>query len=396
MANSSRRYIDKNGKMFIPMNVEGGSWNEHFITTPKLVCIASIVLSAVIIGFYLADKEAPLSSYITLYGLWFIVSFYVTRFIIFEERYYYKMYKQLMQYEVTTPSVFWDIASLKDTMEGAILTYSDAKIGVIVRLERDTITGKHPDFKEIHYDALSDFYKEIVLKKYKFVQMNIMEKAGNDPRLEELDKLVYSSDNANIMKLMELEVGHIKNITHHTLYESDYILIYTNDLSKIDTIVDDAIDIVYKALDGAYIGYRVLRARDIIEVMKEEYGVKYFNYTEATLNMFKNHGVSTRSPFEISKIIYSDGDEQNVTPVVLNKINMITSSIENNTFDYEKKSLKEALYSKENQNNEVKSVDFDTLASGFSSNQDARSTVNKQEQIIKNTEVNEDDDFIDF
>ena len=75
---------------------------------------------------------------------------------------------------------------------------------------------------------------------------------------------------------------------------------------------------------------------------------------------------------------------------------MITSSIENNTFDYEKKSLKEALYSKENQNNEVKSVDFDTLASGFSSNQDARSTVNKQEQIIKNTEVNEDDDFIDF
>ena len=41
MANVTRRrkYVDSGGGMFIPMNVEGGTWNEHFITTPKLVTI---------------------------------------------------------------------------------------------------------------------------------------------------------------------------------------------------------------------------------------------------------------------------------------------------------------------------------------------------------------------
>ena len=71
----------------------------------------------------------------------------------------------------------------KETEEGAILIYSSSKIGVIFRLERDTITGKEPEFKEYHYDAVSDFYKEIVYRKYKFVQMNVMEQAGNDNRL---------------------------------------------------------------------------------------------------------------------------------------------------------------------------------------------------------------------
>lgn len=364
MANSSRRYIDKTGKMFIPMNVEGGTWNEHFITTPKLVCIALMLASAIFIAISLKEAYSPVSSYIIFYALWALICFYVLRFIVFEEKFYYRMYKQLKQSEITTPSIFWDIASIKDNNDGAVLTYSDAKIGVIIRLERDTITGKPPEFIETHYDAISDFYKEIILRKYNFVQMNIMEQAGNDPRLEELDKLIYTSDNSNVKKLMEWEIGYIKNITHHTLYESDYILFYTSDLSKIDTIIDDAIDIVYKILDGAYIGYRVLRARDIIEFMKEEYGVKYFNYTEATLAMFKLNGVNTKNPFELSKIVYADGDVQNITSREINKINKMASDILNGTLDLTKVSLKQTLYPKEQQN-KGKKVEFGTLSEGF-------------------------------
>ena len=133
------------------------------------------------------------------------------------------------------------------------MTYSDAKLGVLVRLERDTITGKPPEFKETHYDAISDFYKHIMTSRYNFVQMNIMEQAGNDPRLDELDKLIYSSSNPNIRLLMERQIGYIKNITHHTLYESDYFLFYTSDLTKIDKIVDEVIDLIYTILDGGYI-----------------------------------------------------------------------------------------------------------------------------------------------
>ena len=364
MANTSRRYIDKNGKMFIPMNVEGGTWDEHFITTPKLVCIVTMLAVAVLIGASLHENYAPVKSYVYCYFVWFIACFYITRFFIFEEKFYYRMYKQMKSSEITTPAIFWDIASIKDTPNGAVLTYSDARLGVLVRLERDTITGKPPEFKETHYDAISDFYRQIMLNKYNFIQLNIMEQAGNDPRLEELDKLIYSNDNPNIRLLMERQIGYIKNITHHTLYESDYYLFYTNDLTKIDTIVDEVIDMVYSILDGAYIGYRVMTGRDIIEFVKEEYGVKYFNYTEATLSMFKTQGIQTKAPFNMHQIVYSDGDVQNLNQTDIIKINKLASDVMNGAIDLNSMSLKNTLYPKLNQNNSKK-VEFSSISEGF-------------------------------
>lgn len=364
MSTSDRLYKDKNGNMFIPMNVEGGSWDEHFITTPKLVCIGAMIVTGVLIGMSLHESFAPIKSYFIYYSIWLVACFFITRYIVFEEKYYYRMYKQLKKSEITTPSIFWDIASIKDTQDGAVLTYSDAKIGVIIRLERDTITGKPPEFIESHYDAISDFYREAMLNKYNLIQLNVMEPAGNDPRFEELDKLVYKNDNPNIRKLMELQIGYIKNVTHHTLYESDYVMFYTNDLSRLDTIISDCIDIVYKILDGAFIGYKVLRARDIIEFEKEAYGVKYFNYTEATLEMFKNNGISTKPSFELSKIVYADGDVQSITSREINRINKLTSDISNGTVDVISLSLKDTLYPEYKQIKK-KEIDFSSLSKGF-------------------------------
>lgn len=364
MANTSRRYIDKNGKMFIPMNVEGGSWDEHFITTPKLVAIVGMIAVAAIIGIYLHEQYARLQAYLIFYGIWFIICFYITRFFVFEEKFYYRMYKQLKQSEISTPSVFWDIASLRDTNEGAILTYSENKVAVMVRLERDTITGKPPEFKETHYDAISDFYKAIMNSKLNFVQLNIMEQAGNDPRLEELDKLVYGHENPNIRALMEKQVGYIKNITHHTLYESDYFLFYSNDISRIDTIISDVQDIIYTIMDGAYIGYRILTARDIIEFIKEEYGVKYFNYTEATLEMFKNQGIHTKLPFELALIEYDDGDIQTLNSTDINRINKLASDVMNGIVDINKISIKDTLWPRRSQLKDQK-IGFDTISEGF-------------------------------
>lgn len=351
--------------MFIPMNVEGGSWNEHFITTPKLVCITLILGSALLIFFSLREAYAPMSSYLILYAIWAVISLYVLRFIIFEEKFYYRMYKQLKSSEITTPSIFWDVASIKDTHNGALIQYSDSKIGIMAKVERDTITGKPNDFIEAHYDAISDFYKAIMLSKYNFVQMNIMEPAGNDPRLEELDKLVYSSDNPNIRLLMEQQVGHIKNITHNTLYESDYFLFYTSDLSRLDHIISDISEIMYRLMDGAYIGYRVLNSRDIIEIIKEEYGVKYFNYTEATLDMFSKRGMSTKKPFILTKICYTDGDIQELSSADINKIAKMTSDALSGAVDMSKISIKKTLYRDVNKGK--KRVEFESLSEGFMS-----------------------------
>lgn len=313
--NTQRRddYIDNHGNMFIPMNVEGGTWNEHFFTTTKLITLAAIIGILIFILAALSSETSPLGKYIFWLGIWGVASFYAIRYIIFEEKFYYKMYKELQQYEVSSPAVFWNIASIKDTDEGAILTYADGKIGVIVKIERDTITGKPAGFKETHYDAISDFYKEVNLDGYSLIQMNIMEQAGKDDRLNDLSKLVYSSDNPNICKLMEMEVGHIKNISHRSLYESDYFLFYTTDITRLDSILEDVNEKIFILLDGAFASFSILTSKNVVDLVKEIYGVNYFNSTQASLQIFSSNNIAYTSPFTIKGILWENEEDQELT-----------------------------------------------------------------------------------
>lgn len=362
MANTRRRaeYIDRNNNMFIPMNVEGGSWNDSFFSTTKLVTLAAIIFIYGFLIMYLGSSMAKPLGYVIYLGVWTIISILLLRFIVFEEKFYYKMYLELKDFEISSPALFWDIASIKETDEGAIMTYSDAKIGILVKVDRDTITGKTPEFKEMHYDAISDFYREVVNNRYSFVQMNIMEAAGKDPRLNELSKVVYKNKNNNIRKLMEMQVGHIKNITRSSLYESDYFLFYTADLSKVDCIIGDISEYLFKLLDGAYIGYRILSSKDIVDFIKEQYGVNYFNSAEASLMMFNRNAGNVTTPFIINSLLWTDGEKQELTNNEINRLRNITSSVIRETTNQKDVSLKDTIYRKEIKNK--MGVDFSSLS----------------------------------
>ncbi len=346
MANSKRLYKDRDGNVFIPMNVEGGVWEENFLTSGKIAALVGMLVGDFVFAMWVGRLHAGWVLNSLLYIFMIFIDQLIIRFVVFEEKYYYRMYTKMKVNSISTPAVFWDIASMKDTEDGAILVYSDMKMGVIVRVERDTITGKPEDFKEAHFDAISDFYKEINLKRYKFIQMNIMEQAGKDPRLQTLDELTVKSDNKNIASLIEMQVGHIKNITRATLFESDYFLIYTDEISKSDVIVSDVIDCVYKLLDGAFIGFSILSSKEVLELFKEIYGVKYFDYTEATLNMFKNNGLSIGKSFNISEIHFNTGEEEKVGSVEINRLNLLASYIIKNDVKYGEWTIKDALKGK--------------------------------------------------
>lgn len=362
MANSKRRekYTDRNGNMLIPINVEGGQYNENFMTTPKLVSIGVILVALAYIIYRCSHGNGGILSWVLWLTIWLVISSFITRFIIFEEKFYYRMYLDLKEHEITSPSIFWDIASIKETDEGAIITYSDAKIAIVVALDRDTITGKTEDFKERHYDAISDFYRDVITHKYSFIQCNIMEQAGKDPRLNELSKVVYKSDNKNICKLMEMQVGHIKNITHASLYESDYFLFYTNDLTKVDSIITDITESIFKILDGAYVSYRILNGKEIVELFKEENGVTYFNYTEASLLMYNNNKNAIGNPFNITGILWTDGEEQKLNNNEINKLRSITSGVIKETLKLSDISIRKSIYRKEKK--KKIGVDFNSLS----------------------------------
>lgn len=394
MANTDRRkqYTDNNGNMFIPMNVEGGVWNEHFITTPKFVTILAIIATLFLTIIYINAREnVTVISYFVYFGTWFIISSLALRFIVFEEKFYYNMYKKLQKHGITTPAIFWDIVYINDTDDGAVVTFSDTRLGVFVKLDRDTIIGKDDEFKEMHYDAISEFYKEIVSLKYNFVQMNIMERAGKDPRLKELSELTYKNDNPNICKLMELQIGHIKTVTNESLYETDYFLFYTNDLSKSNTIIQEISDSLFKILDGAYIGYQILTFNNILELVKELRGVNYFNPTEASIMLFDLENSIAMKPFNISNIIWKDGNNQKLNSVEVAKINNIASEILKGDIESSKISFKKAVYRKEKESEF--GVDFNDLF-GIDNDTNKNSQINNlgNEELLNNDE----NTFIDF
>lgn len=387
MSNTNRRYIDKNGYQFMPMNVQGGYIETRFMTTTKWITLAAILAGYVFLYFLLMDSASVLR-YIIWFGLWTIFSIQLTRFIIFEEKFYYRMYLKFKESQITTPAEFWSISSIDDTPEGAILTFTDARIGVVLRLDRDTVTGKDAEFKEFHYDAISDFYKELNSLKYSFVQMNIMELAENDPRLHELSLLVNRDSNENVCRLIEEQYGYMRNITRRTLYETDYILVYTQDMSRFDAILSDVIDCAYKLLDGAYVGYGFLSQKEIVNILvKERYNVTYFDATEATMVMSKNSGYNIKAPFNISEIVFTDGKSQKIGRQELYKINKITSDILNGADEINNVSIKKAVYVEENKK-EI-GVDFDSISDGFGMS--ITNNVNNQNhnratrQVVKNT-----------
>jgi hypothetical protein len=221
--------------------------------------------------------------------------------------------------------------------------------------------------------------------------MNVMERAGNDPRLDSLDPLIRKSDNENINKLMEREVGYIKNISHNTLYESDYILVYTTDINRVDSLIGDTIECIYKILNGAYVGYRILNSKEIVEFVKDEYGVQYFNYTQAILDMQKINGAASTTPFTLSRLVYDDGESQILESVDINRINTLTSEILSGTKEQKDVSFREALVKKKVKEN-IK-IDFDDLETGYVapvSNRKPKAKNNKQNRNNQNKSAFDD------
>ena len=177
-----------------------------------------------------------------------------------------------------------------------------------VKLERDSIVGKTADFKEEHYDAVSDFFRELNKNNFKYIYLNIMETAGKDPRLPELDNLVNKAEfNENLEKLIGKQVAYIKSITRVTNYESEYILIYSDKMDMGDEIIDKVEDILYTLTNGAYSGYYILRSDEIDTLIKERYGVMMFDSSMATLSVYDKSRNMAR-PFKIKALVHSNGE----------------------------------------------------------------------------------------
>ena len=232
---------------------------------------------------------------------------------------------------------------LPDTLDGSILVYGDMKIGCVLRLERDTIVGKAEESSEKHFDAWSDFYRELHSKNLNFIQMNVMEPSGKDPRLNTLGVTASNASNANIRMALELEMGHLKRISNAMLSEFEYILVYSKQLSRMDTLTDDIIECTYSLLDGAYASVKILNEKEIYELPKSLFNTLFFNGIQAQINVYKSENVTIPEIMKIYRLTddsnnkYDIGDKENT---VLDKLSTL---VNNDELHFGEWSVKDAL-----------------------------------------------------
>lgn len=329
MANSKRIYTNEAGQMFIPMNVDGGSGNASFWNSTKTMIIAAIGVADFFCIAWLASGENSWAFNLAIIVVLIIVNIMLIRKFIIEEKYYLKMYEKQKQFEVAEPSVFWNV----NIQNRNILYYLDGKMGVVVKMERDTIVGKDDEFKERHYDAWSDFYRELNLNKLKRVQMSLMDTAGNDPRFKELDKLVVGAKfNENLKELVEKQIGHIKSKARNTLFEDDYFLIYTDNYVPYEELLQRVHSCMYKLTRGAFIGYKILERPELNELFKSEFKIKYFNEDNAAISLYGNVTKNVVA-FKI-KYMGINGDEYTVDNVGERELKNLSRKLHNGKAQY--------------------------------------------------------------
>lgn len=308
MANTNRRMPDREDKFFFPKTMDGSSVDPGFITGTKFGIIVGLVM---LDFFILISVYNGFDSYFMMCiktVVLIFISQLIIRYVVLNERYYFKTYLRTKEYKTTTPATFWKIVDRYDTSNGCIATFSDTRVGVYVKLERDSIVGKTSEFREEHYDAISELYKSINKAKLKFVSLNVMETAGKDLRIPELDNIVTMSEfNSNLNKLMAEQVGYIKNLTRITNYNSEYLFIYSDMPDSSNDIIYKVEEILYTLMSGAYSGYYILNSTEIDELVKEIYDVKIFDSALATLSIYDQTNGDSRPAFKLSKIGYTDG-----------------------------------------------------------------------------------------
>lgn len=342
MANSERREINKEGKMFIPMNMTGSSDNEHFINVPKLLILGGLVFGTVTLYGKL-NGSASIVGYIVFTIIYILVVQFILRKFIFEENYFFKMWMKVKSYVVPTPEIFWNISSISHTKDGDIVIFSDMKIGCFIKLERDTIVGKVSDYMERHIDAWSDFYKEINLRNLNIVQMNIMELAEKDSRIDDLSLSASKCQNIAVRNLLELEVGYVKEISRATLSESDYILIYDKSVTHLDTIISDINDCKAKLLEGAYAEVNILKEKEIYQLPKDMHNVKYFDGIAAQINVYKSANYKVKPVMVFESIGFDDKKVVKLGDKERNVIAKLASLVKDESLIFGEWSTKEAL-----------------------------------------------------
>lgn len=313
MASSRRVKQDENGMTLIPMNIDTQYDTTSFMTIPKLLTLAGVILCYIIVGAWGKSSGFNILGWIVTLGLLTFVSQYIIRKIVFQENYFYKQWKEKLSLGKPKVTHFWNIPYSQKTSLGDVLIFSDLRMAVVVELEKDTIVGTSETNKEEHLDAWSEFYRSLFKEKLGMVQMNLMQPTGRDERFDTVAEEVRGAENPNIRKMLTMSLGHLRTLSNSTLDEHECILIYSKSAGKAEDLIKNAIVATEHLLSGSYRSARVLSESEAFKFPRWNFNVMYFDGVEAQLGVYRNTKQAQQKQLEISAINFDSGERIELT-----------------------------------------------------------------------------------
>jgi hypothetical protein len=317
--NTARRRANKGNKIFVPESIDVGYEKEGFFNMTKLIVFLVITIMMVIGVRHMAVLPSSILVRGTLALLVVWIWQYVVRMYIFQERYYLKVYREIRKSPVVPANRLWYIGDISVFNDITYARFPNMRVGVYVKVERGTIAGREDSYEESHYDAVSDFYRLINESGFELHQINLMESAGKDSRLEYLDQIVNEvRDMGPLRDYLQSAVEHIKKKSANTLVSRDYYAIYA-DKDSLGQLTEMVGFIFEELLRGAYHSYSILDENGIYGLMRESTGIETFN-RESALN-------STVGQVQVARIldvIYEDGEVEVISNPI--KYKMVVGS----------------------------------------------------------------------
>ena len=209
------------GKMMIPANVSGTNYIEG-ASTKQGVSFALLIALWVIVMMMFTDSKAAetFTGWAIVLGALLLVSQFVVRFLIIDEKYLMKQTELIENSRDKVPSDLWDVINIDD--EGVIY-YQDGRVSVIIEAEQATVIGRNEQFKAQHYSAISDFYKILNQNKVSWTHHNAMISARAENRLLNVGEELKKRCNSNsIKKMCEQHLNYLRTKEVKTLYEREY------------------------------------------------------------------------------------------------------------------------------------------------------------------------------
>lgn len=308
-------------EIMLPVNVEGLTDNEGLSTKQAIVLFGLLGLLVIDILLFKDSKAgSSVVFWILNITVYLLIAQLLVRKFVFDEDYKIAQVAQMDQYIRCAPALMWDVMAVDS--ETNVFQYSDGRVGVILGLEQATIVGREASYKNLHYDALSDFLRELNKSGVKWMHIDLMMNAKNDKRLSVLAETVNSCDIPAIKEKTTLHLGYMRSLEVRTLYEMEFYLVVANatmGAPKLLNIIDEALSCLD---DAAYNSVVTLDRVAIEQLMAEMSVVDSFDADETMRQLAKKKQV-IKQAFELKTVEFKNTlSDDMLEPLASNNANV--------------------------------------------------------------------------